>query len=350
MIKNFSINRRVISTDSRPYIIAELSANHNGSINRALNTIKAAKDVGVHAVKIQTYTPDTMTINHSSNDFKIKKGLWKGRTLYDLYAEAYTPFEWHKRLFNYAKKIGMTIFSSPFDESAVDLLKSLNAPAYKVASFEMIDLPLIAYIAKTKKPILISTGMANLEEIKEAIETAKSNGSKKVAILHCISSYPAQIEESNIRAILNLRKKFQVHVGLSDHTKGNLVSVVATSLGASIIEKHFTLSRSEGGVDSSFSLNPTEMKQLINDTASAHAALGSNNKMRSNTELQNKLFRRSLYFITNIKKGEVITDQHIKRIRPGFGLSPKYYYDIIGSKCLKSAKRGDRVTIKHFVS
>lgn len=250
------IGTREVSNKFPPYIIAEVSANHNGSIVRAKETILAAKKAGVDAVKIQTYTPDTMTINVQNPDFYIKDGLWKNRSLYDLYGEAYTPFEWHKELFLFAKEIGITLFSSPFDESAVDLLESLNVPVYKVASFEIVDLTLIRYIASKNKPMLISTGMASLNEIGEAIESARSVGNNKIALFHCISSYPAPIAETNLNSIQLLRKEFNIQVGLSDHTIGNLASVIATSLGASIIEKHFTINRSNGGVDSSFSLEP----------------------------------------------------------------------------------------------
>ncbi|MGY8748140.1 MAG: pseudaminic acid synthase [Pirellulales bacterium] len=348
MTNNFEINGRRIYSNKPPYIIAEVSANHNGSLQRALETIKAAKDSGVDAVKIQTYTPETMTIDVSMDDFVIHEGLWKGRTLYDLYSEAHTPFEWHKELFEYASDIGVTLFSSPFDESAVDLLQSLNAPAYKIASFELVDLPLIAYVAKTKKPMLMSTGMASIDEIREAVETATGNGCESLALFHCISSYPAPLDQANVHAITKLRDEFGVQVGLSDHTLGNIASIVATSLGATVIEKHFTLSRSGGGVDSAFSLEPTEMKTLVQATRDAHAALGWGNKVRSDVELQNKIFRRSLYFVSDVEQGEIITKKHVRRIRPGFGLAAKHYSDVIGSTCLKYAKRGDRITFKHF--
>lgn len=344
----FSIGFRDISSKFPPYIIAEVSANHNGSIERAKATIIAAKNAGVDAVKIQTYTPDTMTIDVKNPDFYITDGLWKDRSLYDLYSEAYTPFEWHKELFRYAQEVGVTLFSSPFDESAVDLLESLNTPAYKIASFEIVDLPLIRYVATKNKPILMSTGMASLNEIGEAIESAKSAGNNKIALFHCISSYPAPIAEASLNFIKILRKEFNIQVGLSDHTIGNLASVVATSLGATIIEKHFTLNRSDGGVDSGFSLEPMEMKSLVEQTKEAHCALGPNSFIRSSVEDSNKVFRRSLYFVDDVKKGEIITSKHVRRIRPGFGLEAKYFDDVIGSDCLKSAKRGDRLTFEHF--
>ena len=345
---SFVINSREISSDNAPYIIAEVSANHNGSILRAKETILAARNAGVDAVKIQTYTPDTMTIDAHNPDFLIEDGLWKGRSLYDLYSEAYTPFEWHKELFDYAEEIGVTLFSSPFDETAVDLLDTLNAPAYKVASFEIVDLPLIKYIAKKNKPMLMSTGMASYDEIGEALEAAKSAGNGEILLFHCISSYPAPLSEANLNMIPILQKEFNIQVGLSDHTLGSLASVLATSMGATAIEKHFTINRSDGGVDSSFSLETTEMKALVEETQEAFHALGSKSFSRSSFEDGNKVFRRSLYFVKDVGEGEVITNESVRRIRPGFGLEAKYFDQIIGSKCLISAKRGDRVTIQHF--
>ena len=345
---SFVINSRKISREYSPYIIAEVSANHNGSIVRAKETILAARNAGVDAVKIQTYTPDTMTIDVNKPDFLINDGLWEGRSLYDLYSEAYTPFEWHKELFLYAKEIGVTLFSSPFDETAVDLLDSLDAPAFKVASFELVDLPLIKYIAQKKKPLLMSTGMASCDEIGEAIEAAKSVGNNNILLFHCISSYPAPLSEANLNMIPILQREFNIQVGLSDHTIGNLASVLATSMGVTAIEKHFTLNRSDGGVDSSFSLEPDEMESLVNETKEAFVALGPKTFSRSSIEDSNKIFRRSLYFVRDVKKGEVITTDSVRRIRPGFGLEAKYYDLVIGSKCLISAKRGDRVTVEHF--
>ncbi len=345
---NFVINSRKISGENYPYIIAEVSANHNGSIIRAKQLILAALNAGVDAVKIQTYTPDTMTIDVNKPDFLINNGLWEGRSLYDLYSDAYTPFEWHRELFLYAKEIGITLFSSPFDETAVDLLDSLDTPAFKVASFEVVDLPLIKYIAKKKKPMLMSTGMASCEEIGEAIEVAKSVGNENILLFHCISSYPAPLSETNLNMIPILQKEFNLQVGLSDHTIGNLASILATSMGATAIEKHFTLNRVDGGVDSSFSLEPDEMKSLVNETKEAFGALGSKNFSRSSLEDSNKIFRRSLYFVKDVKKGEIITKDNVRRIRPGFGLEAKYYDIVIGSKCLISAERGDRVTFEHL--
>ncbi len=344
MPNNISIKNRQISSNYPPYVIAEVSANHNGSIDRALEIIKAASDAGVDAVKIQTYTPDTMTIDATTSDFLIEDGLWKGRTLYDLYAEAHTPFEWTGRMFEYAESLGLTLFSSPFDETAVDLLASLGAPAYKVASFELVDLPLIAYIAKQKKPMLMSTGMASLQEVGDAIETARQNGCDEIALFHCISSYPTPIDQANINAIDLLKREFDVEVGLSDHTLGNFASIVATGAGATLIEKHFTLSRDDGGVDSAFSLEPDEMQTLVRDTRAAFAALGDGKFSRQPAEESNKIFRRSLYFVADLAEGETISSEHVRRIRPGFGMSPKYYDQVIGMKLSKAVKRGDRVT------
>lgn len=344
----FALNLRRISSEDPPYVIAEISANHNGSIVRAKETILAARNAGVDAVKIQSYTPDTMTIDSHRSDFLINDGLWQGRTLYDLYSEAYTPFEWHKELFLYAKEIGVTLFSSPFDETAVDLLDSLGAPAFKVASFEIVDLPLVKYIAEKKKPILMSTGMASFDEIGEAIEVVKSAGNDKILLFHCISSYPTPLSEANLNMLPILQREFNTQVGLSDHTVGNLASTLAISMGASAIEKHFTLNRSDGGVDSSFSLEPDEMASLVLATKEAFQALGSKTFRRSSLEEANMIFRRSLYFVRDVREGEVITKDDVRRIRPGFGLKPKYYDSVIGSRCLVSAKRGDRVTFDHF--
>jgi pseudaminic acid synthase len=344
----FSINDREISNNFPPYIIAEISANHNGSIERAKKTILAAKKSGADAVKIQTYTPDTMTIDVDNDDFLIKDGLWKNRTLYDLYSEAFTPFEWHEELFDFAIKNDITLFSSPFDETAVDLLDALKVAAFKVASFEIVDLPLIKYIAQKKKPIIVSTGMASYDEIANAIETAYSVGNRRIALLHCVSAYPTDIADANLLSIVHLREKFGVQVGLSDHTLGSQAGVMATSLGATIIEKHFTLDRNDGGVDSEFSLEPDEMSILSKQTKVAYKALGDGEFNNSNVDATNKIFRRSIYFIKNIEEGEIITADHIKRIRPGHGLEPKYYEDVIGKKCQKKALKGDRLTFEHF--
>lgn len=339
-----TINNRQIGNDFSPYIIAELSANHNGSIDRAKQTILSAKESGADAIKIQTYTADTMTIDCDKDDFQIHGGLWDGYKLYDLYKWAETPFEWHKDLFEYAKKIGITIFSTPFDETAVDLLEDLNTPAYKVASFEAIDLPLIRYIASTKKPMIISTGMANLQEIEEAVEAGRNSGCKDLILLHCISSYPAPIEQSNLLTIPKMRQKFGVQIGLSDHTLTNIASITAIALGATVIEKHFILDRSEKGPDSEFSITPEELKSLCTDTKESWLALGVAGYDRKPAEEASLKFRRSVYFVENLKAGQRIEKHHIRRIRPGFGLAPKYEAELIGKKVVKDVERGTPVS------
>ena len=334
------INDRVISNQELPYIIAELSANHNGSIERAFESILAAKEAGADAVKIQTYTADTMTIDCDREEFQITGGLWDGYSLYDLYKEAQTPYEWHKRLFDYAKEIGITIFSTPFDETAVDLLEELEVPVYKIASFEMTDLPLVKYVAQTKKPMIISTGMANLEEITEVVRVARENGCTDLILLHCISSYPAPAEQSNLQTIPDLAERFGVITGLSDHTMGTTVATTSVALGACLIEKHFTLSRTDKGPDSEFSLEPQELKQLCIDTKIAWQSLGQAGYERKEVEKSNVRFRRSIYAVKNIKKGDKLTKENIKRIRPGFGLEPKHYEKILSKVAKFDIVRG----------
>lgn len=340
----FKINNRKIGSDSEPYIIAELSANHNGSLERAKLSLKIAKECGVHAIKIQTYTADTMTIDCDKSDFIVQGGLWNGYKLYDLYNEAHTPFEWHSELYSYARELDITLFSTPFDETAVDLLESLNTPAYKIASFELTDLPLISYVAKKGKPILMSTGMASEEEILEALETARSSGCNSLLLFHCISSYPAPIEQANLNQILNLKNKFGVSVGLSDHTIGNTAAITAVALGACAIEKHFTISRNDKGPDSEFSAEPNELKELVNATRDAWSALGSKSFTRPSAESDSKVFRRSIYFVSDIKSGDKIKSTDIRRIRPGFGLPPKYFDTVIGKTVIKDVERGEAVT------
>jgi N-acetylneuraminate synthase len=334
------INNRIISNQQPPYIIAELSANHNGSIERAFESIKAAKEAGVDAVKIQTYTADTMTIDCDRKEFQITGGLWDGYSLYDLYKEAQTPYEWHKRLFDYAKEIDITIFSTPFDETAVDLLEELNTPAYKIASFEMTDLPLVKYVAQTKKPMIISTGMANLEEIEEVVQVAKENGCQDLILLHCISSYPAPVEQSNLRTIPDLAKRFGVLSGLSDHTMGTTVATTSVALGACVIEKHFTLSRKDKGPDSEFSLEPQELRQLCVDTKIAWQSLGQVGYEKKEAEKYNVKYRRSIYVVKDVKKGEKFTKDNIRRIRPGFGLEPRHYNKILDATASTDIKIG----------
>jgi len=341
--KYIEIDGKKIGADYKPYIIAELSANHNGSIDKALETIEAAAKCGVDAIKLQTYSPDTMTIDCDLEDFQVKGGLWDGYKLYDLYKWAQTPFDWHQQLFAKARELGLTIFSTPFDESAVDLLEALDAPAYKIASFEVIDLPLIKRVAQTGKPMIISTGMANLSEIEEAINTAKDNGCTELVVLHCISAYPAPASQSNLATINDIAKRFDVIPGLSDHTLGTVVSVASIALGACLIEKHFILDRNEKGPDSEFSLEPAEFTALVNDTKAVHQAIGVAGYERKPVEEASMKFRRSLYFVKDLQQGEIITKHHLRRIRPGYGLAPKYYDDVIGCKALKSIKRGTAV-------
>lgn len=298
------------------------------------------KKRGADAIKLQTYTADTMTIPCDSEEFKIKGGLWDGYNLYELYQEAQTPFEWHKSLFEHAKKIGITCFSTPFDETAVDLLEDLNVPAYKVASFEAADLPLISYIASTKKPIIMSTGMANFEEIQDMVSTARDAGSKDIILLHCISSYPAPLEQSNLLTIPDMQKKLGVQIGLSDHTLSNTASIVATALGATVIEKHFILNRKNKGPDSEFSIEPNELEELCMQTKDAWLSLGQAGYERKPAEEANMIFRRSVYFVKDMKAGEVITRESIRRIRPGYGLAPIYEKDLIGKRVKKDIAYG----------
>ena len=331
---------REISSSHPPYIIAELSANHNGSLETAVRIIDEARLAGADAVKLQTYKPDTITIDSDLDDFKITDGLWKGRTLYDLYQEAHMPWEWHKPLFQHASDIGITIFSTPFDYTAVDLLEDLNAPAYKIASFEAIDLPLIRYVASTRKPMIISTGMASLEETQEAVATAKEGGCSSIAILHCVSGYPTPIEECNLASIVDMSRRFGLVTGLSDHTLGPVASTTAVALGASIIEKHFTLDRAGGGPDDSFSVEPSEMVELCRDLRSAWKSIGVADHKVRDSEMGNIQFRRSLYAVEPILKGSYITEKNVRSVRPGYGLAPKYLDSLIGKTAAKNIERG----------
>ena len=317
MINEISIAGRKIGTDYAPYVIAEMSANHNGNIDTALKIIVAAKEAGADAVKMQTYTPDTLTLKSDLPDFQITDGLWAGRTLYDLYEWAHTPWEWHKPLFDLARQIGITIFSSPFDSTAIDLLEDLNAPAYKIASFEAVDLPLIKYAASTGKPIIISTGMADKEEIQDAIEAAREGGCKQLAILHCVSGYPAPAGDYNLKTLPDMINRFGLVTGLSDHTLDNTTAIASVALGASIIEKHFTLNRRGGGPDDSFSLEPLEMAALCRGANTAWQSLGNVDYGRKSSEIGNVKFRRSLYFVKNMKKGDVVSYDAVRSIRPG---------------------------------
>lgn len=339
----FKINERGIGLDEPPYVIAELSANHNGSLERALQTIDTAKQCGADAIKLQTYTADTMTINCDAPDFMIKGGLWNGFKLYDLYKWAETPYEWHQTMFEHARKIGITVFSTPFDETAVDLLEDLNTPVYKIASFEIVDLPLIRYVASTGKPVIMSTGMATEAEIEGAVSTAREAGCKDLVLLHCISSYPAPINQANLRQIPELAKRFGVLVGLSDHTMGTAASVSSIALGACVIEKHFTLSRLDKGPDSEFSLEPVELERLCSETRDAWLALGKSGFERQKAEEGSKVFRRSLYFVKDLPAGHVIAKEDIRRIRPGLGLEPKYFDTIVGRTLREDVRYGTAV-------
>ncbi|WP_212768571.1 pseudaminic acid synthase [Pectobacterium versatile] len=343
-MKDIKINGRLIGQNESPFIIAEMSANHNGKIETALKIIEEAKKAGADAVKLQTYTADTITLNATGPEFTINGGLWHGRTLYDLYQEAHMPWEWHKPLFEFAKEQEITIFSSPFDFSAVDLLESLDAPAYKIASFEAVDLPLIKYVAQTGKPMIISTGMADAEEIQEAVDTARSSGCKQLAVLHCVSGYPAPAEDYNLRTLPDMAQRFDVLTGLSDHTLDNTTAIASVILGARIIEKHFTLDRNGGGPDDSFSLEPAGLRELCQGAKTAWQALGAVNYARKSSEQGNVQFRRSLYFVKDMKAGQVIDDTCIRSVRPGFGLAPKYWDLLIGKSITRDVNAHQPVT------
>lgn len=344
----FKIDGRIIGLDQPPYIIAELSANHNGSIERAFETIDAAQRCGADAIKLQTYTADTMTIDCDAPDFLIKGGLWDGYKLYDLYKWAETPYEWHDALFAHARMRGITLFSTPFDETAVDLLESLNTPAYKIASFEVVDLPLIRYVASTGKPMIMSTGMASEDEIEEAVTAAREAGCKDLVLLHCISSYPAPMDQVNLRQIPEIAKRFDVLAGLSDHTTCTTASIAAIALGACLIEKHFTLSRADKGPDSDFSLEPPDFERLCTDARDSWLALGRAGFKRQKAEEGSKVFRRSLYFVKNLPAEHIIQPDDIRRIRPGLGLAPKYFDEVVGKKTTRSIVAGKAVLSEDF--
>ena len=331
-LKTVSINGRAIGPGHPPYIVAELSGNHQGSLEQALELIDEAAATGAEAIKIQTYTADTITIKHDGPEFIIKKGLWANRTLYDLYEEAYTPWEWHKALFERAKMHGISLFSSPFDNTAVDLLEDLACPAYKIASYEITDIGLIKRVSATGKPVIISTGLASLEEIEEAVEAVYEAGGKEIIVLHCISGYPTPIEDCNLNTILDLKERFSFPVGLSDHTIDQTASVTAVALGANFIEKHFTLDKNNGSVDAAFSLNPDEFKELVSQAHLAYKALGTVDYSIKASEADGRGFRRSLYVVKDIKAGERLSTENIRSIRPSLGLHPRYLSKIIGAK------------------
>jgi len=345
-MKELVIKGKNIGKKHLPFIIAEMSGNHNHSLERALAIVDAAAKTGVHALNIQTYTADTMTLNLSRGEFfiKDKKSLWKGTSLYELYKQAATPWEWHKPIFERCKKLGLIGFSTPFDATAVDFLEELDVPCYKIASFELVDLPLIKKAAATGKPLIISTGMATKKEIGEAVGTAKAAGCRQLVLLKCTSSYPASPDDSNLATIPDLKKRFQCLSGLSDHTLGIGAAVASVALGANVIEKHFTLSRKEGGVDSAFSMEPQEMKQLVEEIKRAWESLGKVKYGPTKEEKKSLVFRRSLYIVKDIKKGDVFTKDNIKSIRPGYGLAPKYYEKILGEKVNIDMKKGTAIT------
>lgn len=331
---------RKIDENHPPYIIAEMSANHNGSIVNAKKIISEAKKRGADAVKLQTYSAETITIKSDRPEFLIKEGLWEGQTLFDLYKSAEMPWDWYKPLFEHAKEEGITIFSSPFDFTAVDLLEDLNTPAYKIASFEAIDIPLIKYVASTKKPMIISTGMANLEEVEEAIDAAKTSGCQDLVILHCVSGYPADPRDYNLKTILDMQKRFGVMVGLSDHTISNTTAIASVALGVKVIEKHFTMDRAGGGADDSFSLEPKDLQELCRETKIAWEALGDVSYGNKGDESKNLQFRRSLYVVKDIKKGEKFTPENIRSIRPGLGLKPRFYDEVMDGRSNTNIKKG----------
>ncbi|MRG71011.1 pseudaminic acid synthase [Alphaproteobacteria bacterium HT1-32] len=332
---------RQVGPGAPPYIVAEMSGNHNGDLGRALEIIRVIGETGADAVKIQTYTADTITIDHDSPEFRIETGgLWDGRSLYDLYDEAHTPWDWHQAMFDCARDAGLAIFSAPFDHSAVDFLEDLNCPAYKIASFEIVDLPLIAKTAATGKPLIISTGMAVMEEIREAVAVARKAGATDIAVLHCVSGYPTPASESNLATIPHLAAELGVQIGLSDHTLGTAVPVAAVALGATIIEKHVTLRRSDGGPDSAFSLEPDELARMVEDCRTASLALGKAGYHRKPSEEKNTVFRRSVYVVSDIRAGETIQPHHIRSIRPGYGIPPKHIEEILGRTAATDLKRG----------
>jgi len=340
MVDTISIDGRGIGPDQPPYIIAEMSGNHNGDIGRAVAIMEAAKQAGADAVKLQTYTADTLTIDHDGPDFKIEGGLWDGRTLYELYEEAQTPWDWHEPLFDKAREIGITVFSSPFDTTAVELLEELGAPAYKIASFEMIDLPLIERVAATGKPMIISTGLANADEIGEAVTAARDAGARGIALLHCVSGYPAPPDDSNLASIAEIAARWDVPAGLSDHTPGTAVAIAACALGATIIEKHVTLRREDGGPDAAFSLEPEELAVLVDGCRTARAAAGKPWFGPVPSEEGSLVFRRSLYAVADIAAGEEFSTANVRSIRPGYGLPPKHLPEIIGRVAAQDISRG----------
>lgn len=338
------ILNRIIGENQPVFIIAELSANHNGSLENAIDSIKAAKRAGADCIKLQTYTADTLTIDSSNDDFIVKGTIWDKMNLYELYKQAYTPWEWHQQLFNVAKDEGLICFSSPFDTKSVDLLEDLNAPAYKIASFEITDIPLIEYVAKKGKPIILSTGIANIDDIELAIKTCREAGNNNIALLKCTSSYPAPINEANLVMINDFAERFDVIPGLSDHTIGSTVPIVATILGAKIIEKHFIIDRAIGGPDASFSMNEVEFTEMVKSIRDAEKSIGKIDYNLTEKQLKGRSFSRSLYVVEDIKKGEKFTHQNIRSIRPGFGIHPKHLSSFIGKQSTEDINKGSRLS------
>lgn len=337
---DLKIGNRVIEKGQPAYIIAEMSANHAGSIENAKRIIRAAKESGADCVKIQTYTPDTITIDCDNEYFQINKGTWKGENLYQLYGKAYTPWEWQKELLEEAKKVGIDFFSTPFDFSSVDFLEEIGVEFYKIASFELVDLPLIRYVASKKKPMIMSTGMSTLGEIEAAVKTAREAGNDQIALLRCASAYPAITDQMNLKTMVNMAEVFNVPVGLSDHSMGSVGAVTAVALGASIIEKHFCLDRAMENPDSVFSMNPEEFSSMVKDIRQAQRAIGVVSYGPTEQEASNIVFRRSVFCVKDIKKGEEITTENIRIIRPGYGMEPKYYEEVLGQRALRDIKRG----------
>lgn len=340
-----AIEGRFIGPGHSPYIVAEMSGNHNGELERAFRILDAAKAAGADAVKIQTYRADTITIDHTGPGFVVEGGLWDGRRLFELYEEAHTPWDWHGPIFDYGRKIGITVFSSPFDPTSVDLLEALGAPAYKIASPELIDLPLIRYVAKTGKPIIMSTGMATLEEISEAVEAARGAGAKDIIVLHCTAAYPAPTEEANLSTIAEIARRLGVITGLSDHTMGTVVPAIAIALGADVIEKHFTLDREDGGVDSAFSLDTAELTELVKVARMARQTIGSPAFAPTKSEAIVLKNRRSLYVVAPVAKGEVFTSENVRSIRPGYGLKPKHLEAVIGRVAARDIPFGEPLEV-----
>ncbi len=349
-MKEFAIGGRPIGPAHPPYLIAELSGNHNGSLDRALAMIDAAQDAGADAVKLQTYRADTITLDSDAPEFVIKDGLWAGQRLYDLYAEASTPWEWHEALFAHARKRGITLFSSPFDDTAIDLLEGLGAPAYKIASFELVDLPLIRRAARTGKPLIMSTGMADEAAIREAVDMARDSGARAITLLRCVSGYPAPAKDYNLATMVDMAMRFGTLTGLSDHTLDDTTAIAAVAMGACIVEKHFTLARADGGPDAAFSLEPTEFARLARALKTAHSAVGRITYELKESERGNIQFRRSLYFVRDLPEGSIIGPQDVRSVRPGHGLAPKHLDALMGRRLARAVRFADPCRWEDFAS